>query len=117
MAEIEESVFTSDRPRGYDPSQRIFKLKREVLALYRNTEPLLDPLTRLAAGELPGAHPELATYFRDVEDHLTRVVTAVAHLRDLLTASLDANLAQVTVRDRKSTRLNSSHTRASRIPP
>src|SRR3546814_16846413 len=52
--------------------QRIFKLKREVLALYRNTEPLLDPLTRLAAGELPGPHPELATYFRDVEDHLTR---------------------------------------------
>src|SRR3546814_9537522 len=98
MVEIQGSVFTPDRPRGYYPSQRIFKLKREVLALYRNTEPLLDPLTRLAAGELPGAHPELATYFRDVEDHLTRVVTAVAHLRDLLTDALDANLAQVTVR-------------------
>src|SRR3546814_11506018 len=98
MAEIEESVFTSDRPRGYDPSQRIFKLKREVLALYRNTEPLLAPLTRLAAGELPGAHPALATYFRHVEDHLPRAVTAVAHLPDPLTAAPATNPPPATAR-------------------
>ena len=74
MAEIEDAVFDPNRPRGVDPSQRIFKLKREVLDLHRNTEPFLEPLSRLAAGNLPGAHPELASYFRDVEDHLTRVV-------------------------------------------
>jgi len=98
MAEIEHAVFAADRPRGLDPSQRIFKLKREVLDFYRNTEPLLDPLGRLAAGQLPGAHPELGSYFRDVEDHLKREVGAVAHARDLLSDALDANLAQVTVR-------------------
>ena len=70
MAEIEDAVFATDRPRGFDPSQRIFKLKREVLDFHRNIEPLLEPLGRLAAGQLPGAHPELASYFRDVEDHL-----------------------------------------------
>jgi len=98
MAEIEGTVFATDRPRGYDPSERIFKLKREVLEFYRNTEPLLEPLSRLAAGQLPGAHPELASYFRDVEDHLTRSVGSLAHLRDLLSDALDVNLAQVTVR-------------------
>ena len=98
MAEIEDAVFAVDRPRGFDPSERIFKLKREVLDFYRNTEPFLEPLNRLAAGQIPGAHPELGTYFRDVEDHLTRVVSAVAHTRDLLSDALDANLAQITVR-------------------
>jgi magnesium transporter len=98
MAEIEDAVFAVDRPRGFDPSERIFKLKREVLDFYRNTEPFLEPLSRLAAGQLPGAHPELASYFRDVEDHLTRVVSSVAHTRDLLSDALDANLAQITVR-------------------
>ena len=99
MAEIEDAVFALERPRGADdPSQRIFKLKREVLDFYRNTEPLLDPLGRLAAGQLPGAHPELGSYFRDVEDHLKREVSAIAHVRDLLSDALDANLAQVTVR-------------------
>jgi len=98
MAEIEDAVFDPNRPRGVDPSQRIYKLKREVLDFYRNTEPLLEPLARLAAGQLPGAHPELSTYFRDVEDHLTRTVGAVSHFRDLLSDALDANLAQVTTR-------------------
>ena len=98
MAEIEDAVFATDRPRGFDPSERIFKLKREVLTFHRHTEPLLEPLGRLANGQLPGAHPELASYFRDVEDHLTREVSAIAHARDLLSDALDANLAQVTVR-------------------
>jgi magnesium transporter len=98
MAEIEDAVFAIDRPRrGDDPSRRIFKLKREVLDFYRNTEPLLEPLSRLAAGQLPGAHPELGSYFRDVEDHLQRAVGSIAHARDLLSDALDANLAQVTV--------------------
>jgi magnesium transporter len=99
MAEIEDAVFAPERTRGeYDSSERIFKLKREVLDFYRNTEPLLEPLGRLATGTLPGAHPELGSYFRDVEDHLKREVSSIAHVRDLLSDALDANLSQVTVR-------------------
>jgi magnesium transporter len=98
LAEIEEAVFDLRRPRGYDPSQRIFRLKREVLTFLRNTEPLLEPLGQLAAGQVPGAPSELTTYFRDVEDHLTKVVTSIHHTREILTDALDANLAQVTTR-------------------
>jgi magnesium transporter len=98
MAEVEATVFTQQRARGVDPTERIFKLKREVLSFYRNTEPLLEPLGRLTAGSVPGTRDELSTYFRDVEDHLTRAITALAHLRDLLSDALEANLAQVTVR-------------------
>lgn len=116
MAEIEEAVFAVDRPRGFDPSQRIFKLKRAVLEFHRNTEPFLEPLRRLAEGTLPGAHPELHTYFRDVEDHLTRAVSAIAHLRDLLTDALDANLAQVTVRQNDDMRTISAWVAIGGIP-
>lgn len=98
MVEIEDAVFDVNRPRGYDPSQRIYKLKRQVLDFTRNTEPLLEPLGQLASGHIPQAHPELHTYFRDVEDHLTRIVTAIDHARALLSDALDANLAQVTTR-------------------
>lgn len=98
MAEIEDEVFTPNRPRGFDPTERIFKLKREVLDLYRNTEPLLEALGRLADGSVPRAQAELHSYFRDVEDHLKREVAALSHLRELLSDALDANLAQVSVR-------------------
>ena len=98
MAEAEDAVFDPDRGRRVDPSQRIFRLKREVLELHRNTEPLLDPLARLVAGQVPMSQPDLSTYFRDVEDHLTRAVASVTQLRTLLTDLLDANLAIVSVR-------------------
>ncbi len=116
MAEIEEAVFDVDRPRGFDPGQRIFKLKREVLNVIRNTEPFLEPLSRLAAGQLPLAHPELHTYFRDVEDHLTRVVSAIHHARDLLSDALDANLAQVTTRQNDDMRTISAWVAIGGIP-
>lgn len=98
LMEVEGEVFDTPRPRGTDPTQRMYKLKREVLDFYRNTEPLLEPLGRLASGTLPGAHPELHSYFRDVEDHLTRVVSGIRYARELLTDAFDANLAQVTIR-------------------
>jgi magnesium transporter len=98
MADLEGAVFDPARSRRSDPSQRIFQLKREVLELHRNCEPFLEPLARLVAGTVPHSRPELASYFRDVEDHLTRVVAAVTNLRTLLSDLLDANLAIVTVR-------------------
>ncbi|MET0728646.1 MAG: magnesium and cobalt transport protein CorA [Acidimicrobiales bacterium] len=116
LAEIENDVFEPNRPRRLDPSQRIYKLKREVLDFYRNTEPLLEPLSRLAAGQIPGAHPELHTYFRDVEDHLTRVVGNIHAARDLLTDALDANLAQVTTRQNDDMRTISAWVAIGGIP-
>ena len=116
MAEIEDAVFDVHRPRGFDPSQRIFKLKREVLGFIRNTEPFLEPLGRLSAGQHPRAHPELHTYFRDVEDHLTRVVSSLNHQRDLLSDALDANLAQVTTRQNDDMRTISAWVAVGGIP-
>lgn len=96
MVEIEAQVFEVHGARRVDPSRRIYQLKRQVLELLRTTEPFMEPLHRLATGQVPRGHAELHTYFRDVEDHLTRVVSAIRHERDLLTDALDANLAQVT---------------------
>ena len=98
LAEIEDAVFDANRARGEDPSQRIFKLKREVLDLNRNTEPFLIPLGDLVRGDLPMSQPSLVDYFRDVEDHLVRTVASVSQLSVLLSDALDANLALVTVR-------------------
>jgi magnesium transporter len=116
MAEIENAVFDPDRPRGFDPSQRIFKLKREVLDLHRNTEPFLEPLRRLVEGDVPGTRGELSSYFRDVEDHLNRVVATVQQMRVLLTDLLEANVALVTVRQNDDMRTISAWVAIGGIP-
>jgi magnesium transporter len=93
--EVEDQVFSGDRA---NPAQRIYKLQREVLEFRRAVAPLVEPVMRLAHSDHDLVHPEVRTYFRDVNDHLIRVRDALEGMRDLLTGVLQANLAQVGVR-------------------
>jgi magnesium transporter len=94
LAEIEAEVFSEERR---NPAQRIYRLKREVLDLHRNTEPLLEPLQVLVAGKSLFNRVELSEYFRDVDDHLRREVARVAIMRDLLSDALQVNLSHISV--------------------
>ena len=69
-----------------------------MLEFLRAATPLVDPVERLAEGQYALIHPEVQTYFRDVNDHLLRVREQLESFSDLLTSVLQANLAQVTVR-------------------
>src|SRR5918999_309756 len=99
--EIENQVFSDERR---NPAERIYKLKREVLAFSHAAGPLVDPVDRLAKGHYELIPPEVRTYFRDVNDHLLRAHEQLESYRDLLTSVLSANLAQVTVRQNEDVR-------------
>jgi magnesium transporter len=99
--EIENQVFSGERA---NPAERIYKLKREVLAFSHAVGPLVDPVDRLSKGRYEVIHPEVRTYFRDVNDHLLRTHDQLEGYRDLLTSVLSANLAQVTVRQNEDVR-------------
>jgi magnesium transporter len=99
--EVEQQVFSSDRG---NPTERIYKLEREVLEFRRAAIPLGPPLERLAIGELELTRGELATYFRDVLDHLLRVAQQIEGFRELLSGLLHANLTQVSVRQNEDMR-------------
>jgi magnesium transporter len=96
IQQVEEQVF-SEEP-AHNPAQRIYRLEREVLELQRAVAPLATPVDRLARGQFDLVSPELRSYFRDVHDHLLRVIGRVEGFRDLLGSALQANLTQVTVR-------------------
>jgi magnesium transporter len=99
--EIENQVFSGERA---NPAERIYRLKREVLAFTHAAGPLMDPVDHLARGHYEVIHPEVRTYFRDVNDHLLRAHEQLENYRDLLTSVLSANLAQVTVRQNEDVR-------------
>ncbi|MFP5347300.1 MAG: magnesium and cobalt transport protein CorA [Actinomycetes bacterium] len=93
--EIEAQVFGGDRA---DHAERIYKLKREVLEFRRAVGPLASPLQRLAETEVWGVAPDAREYFRDVYDHVLRASDAIDSYDSLLTNVLQAELAQVSVR-------------------
>lgn len=102
IEEVEGQVFLRHSP---DTAERIYYLKREVLDFQHASHPLVLPLTRLTSGELSPIVPrEIRTFFQDVYDHLLRIVEQVDRLRDALNSILQANLAQVTVRQNEDMR-------------
>ncbi len=98
---VEAEVFSASRA---NPSEHIYKLKREVLELQDAVAPLAEPLDSLARREFELVHESMRPYFRDVHDHLLRIVQDVEGFRDLLTSVLIANMTQVSVRQNEDVR-------------
>lgn len=101
IEEVEAEVFSDSRE---NPIERIYFLKREVLAFHRAAAPLREPLQRLADGDLPWVHEDGAEYFRDVHDHLTRLVERAETMRELLTGLLEAALTQIGIQQNEDMR-------------
>ena len=111
--QIEEQVFSGD---GRDHAERIFKLKREVVDFRRSVRPLIPAIDQLHAGKVPGIDPSLAEWFRDVHDHLLRVSDHLDGVDSLLDGALDANLAQVGVRQNSDMRKISAWVAIAAVP-
>lgn len=92
--ETEAQVFSSTRGQ---PTERIYKLTREVLELQRAVEPLVPVAAILAKGDLPGTDERASVCLRDVQDHVIRADEQVRAMERLLTSALAANSAQVAV--------------------
>lgn len=94
---LEDCVFTRAVER--DLSEDLYAAKRDVLSLWYNARPLADAVEWLSRPENVGLEEDRPDwFFRDVADHLRRVVDRADTLRDLLTDALDANLARISMR-------------------
>lgn len=83
---------------------RLYELKRELLLLRSAAAPVLD-----ITDALMRLHPDLIQkdvrlYYRDIHDHVTRLVASVDEIREMLTAAMQVNLAFVSVDQNESVR-------------
>ena len=101
IREVELAVFED---KASDAAERIYFLKREMLELRDALAPLVKPLYDLAGSRIEFVHEGTQEYFRDVYDHLARMVEEVGRSNDLLGSVLSANLTRVGVRQNEDMR-------------
>ncbi|MGH9649815.1 MAG: magnesium transporter CorA family protein, partial [Terriglobales bacterium] len=92
ISDIESEVL--HRP---DPPmlRQIFRLKRKLIEFRRTAGAMREVVNALMRREHGLLGDDLDPYFRDVYDHLVRIVDLVETYRDLLTGSLDIYLSAV----------------------
>ena len=113
VLQVEEEVFSVD---GGNPTERIYRLKRQVLGFHQAIAGLIEPLDVLVRNRVPLDTSALTKYLRDVADHARRVDGTVDAQRDLLTSVLQANLAQVGVRQNEDARRISAWVAIAAVP-
>jgi magnesium transporter len=94
---LEENIFTLKRPNN-EILANIMDMKRAVLRLRRISAKQLDVLHRMSRGEFTLISAQMLPFYRDIYDHLVRVVDLAESYRDLLSGALEAYLSVVSNR-------------------
>jgi magnesium transporter len=72
--------------------QRVYELRRHLRTLHNMTSPLVEICNRLSRFDSGLIDEDMRPYFRDVHDHVLRIESNIASLRDLLSSALEANI-------------------------
>ena len=92
---IEEEIL--DGTASSESTARIYRLKRDLLALRRAVAPLVEVCNRLMRFDVPQIPDDTRVYFRDVYDHVVRLNETIDAQRELLTTALEAKLSLMSV--------------------
>jgi len=95
LDQVEADIFENrlDRPL----IGRLYELKREVSDLRNAAAPLAEIANALMRRHRNLVGPDLRNYYRDVHDHVLRVLRATDSMRETLSDAMQVNLALVTV--------------------
>ena len=90
--ELEDQIFDRPSPRTLE---RLFALKRVLLAMRRILLPQREVLNKLARDDYQVIDPKDRVFFRDIYDHLVRLHDLNESLRDLVSGALDSYLSVI----------------------
>ncbi len=93
--QLEEGIFKSDFDKLV--IARIYELRRELLNLRNAALPVADISNELMRFHDDLIPKELRAYFRDVKDHVARLVGMADNMREMLNSAMQVNLALVGV--------------------
>jgi magnesium transporter len=90
VAKIEEGIIKEPKQESL---LELYRLKREVMFLRKQVWPLRDTISNLLRAESEFITPNTLIFFRDLQDHTTRIIDTVETYRDLLSGIMDIYLS------------------------
>ncbi len=94
---IENDIFEGRAGRAI--VERLYALKRRVMVVRHAVAPMLESSSKLTGGRVPRVCEDSRDYFRDVHDHLARILSGLDNLRETIATAIQVNLSLVAVED------------------
>jgi magnesium transporter len=99
---VEAEVFS--QRFGPRTTERIYRLKRDVLSVKRTLSPLVDTCNRLMRFDSDLIPEDTRPYFRDVYDHVVRLTEMLDNLSQMVSTALEANISLVSMSQTEGTK-------------
>jgi magnesium transporter len=99
---LEEHILVP--PQDETKVTRIYGLRRELQKLRLVVAPAAEVCRRLEHVDLPGIDPSFRPYYRDIVDHVNRVLEQIDTLREMLSFAFEASLLLESSRQSKTGR-------------
>lgn len=90
VEKIEEEIISHPKRESLI---QLYSLKREVIFLRKQVWPLRDLISNLLRSDSEFITPNTQLFFRDLQDHSTRIIDTVETYRDLLSGMMDIYLS------------------------
>lgn len=90
VEDIEEEIINDPKRKSLI---ELYNLKRQVIYLRKQVWPLRDMINNLLRSESDFITPNTQLFFRDLQDHSTRIIDTVETYRDLLSGMMDIYLS------------------------
>ncbi len=97
ITKIEDRIFNLKSADDKVLSE-IMNIKRNLMRLRRNASKQLDIIYRMSKGEFVLIDQQMLPFYRDIHDHLVRVMDLTESYRDLIGSSLDTYLSVISNR-------------------
>jgi len=84
--------------------QDLYSLKRRLVILQHHIAPLQEAISKLTGGRIPSVCEGMQAYFRDVYDHLERIVRIIDGRREMVVTAVQVNLGMISLAENEVTK-------------
>lgn len=105
LEEIEDRIFERhDLSASRGIIEDLYSMKRRLVLLQHHITPLLEAVSKLTGGRIPQLCTGMQAYFRDVYDHLERIVRAIDGRREMTVTAIQVNLGMISLAENEVTK-------------
>ncbi|HEY2025043.1 magnesium/cobalt transporter CorA [Paraburkholderia sp.] len=105
LEQLEDRIFDrNDSAASRAIVQDLYSMKRRLVILQHHIAPLQEAVSKLTGGRIPSVCAGMQTYFRDVYDHLDRIVRTIEGRREIVVTAVQVNLGMISLAESEITK-------------